>query len=324
VDGKTLGKLHHHEIMQCLDMVELERGQKIAGHRGYFLKGVGVLLNQALINYGLTFLNKQNYTPLQPPFFMKQSIMNETCQLSDFEENLYKVVVHDDEEPNFLIATSEQPISALHRQEWIEPGDLPYRYAGMSSCFRKEAGAHGRDVWGIFRVHQFEKVEQFCLTVPEQSWAMHEEMIKSAEEFYRELELPYRVVNIVSGELNDAAAKKYDLEAWFPGYGTYRELVSCSNCTDFQSRGLEVRLAVKNTKEKVYVHMLNATLCATERTMCCILENYQTEEGVRVPKVLQPFMGGLEFLPYNKRSVEKFFEKQASEEKKAAGGKKKH
>ena len=242
VDGKTLGHLHHHEIMQCLDMVEFERGQKISGHRGYFLKGVGVLLNQALINYGTSFLMKREYTPLQPPFFMKQSIMSETCQLSDFDENLYKVVGHSADEPLYLVATSEQPISALYRNEWLSPDDLPIRYAGVSSCFRKEAGSHGKDVWGIFRVHQFEKVEQFCLTTPDKSWEMHEEMIKIAEEFYKNLELPYRVINIVSGELNDAAAKKYDLEAWFPGYEAFRELVSSSNCTDFQSRSLEVRL----------------------------------------------------------------------------------
>lgn len=313
VDGKTLGHLHHHEIMQCLDIVEFERGQKIAGHRGYFLKGAGVLLNQALINYGISFLNERQYTALQPPFFMKQALMQATCQLSDFEENLYKVIGQSAEEPLFLVATSEQPISSLHSGEWIEPTDLPLRYAGVSSCFRKEAGAHGKDVWGIFRVHQFEKVEQFCLTVPEKSWEMHEEMIKIAEEFYKGLQLPYKVINIVSGELNDAAAKKYDLEAWFPGYDTYRELVSCSNCTDFQSRGLEVRLQTKGGKDKVYVHMLNATLCATERTMCCILENYQTEEGVRIPTVLQPFMGGKDFIPYNKKSVDEFFAKKAKE-----------
>lgn len=319
VDGKTLGHLHHHEIMQCLDMVEFERGQKIAGHRGYFLKGVGVLLNQALINYGLSFLMPRQYTPLQPPFFMKQSIMAETCQLSDFEESLYKVVGGKDEEPCFMVATSEQPISALHRNEWIDPTELPLRYAGVSSCFRKEAGAHGKDVWGIFRVHQFEKVEQFCITTPEKSWEMHEEMIKIAEEFYRGLELPYQVINIVSGELNDAAAKKYDLEAWFPGYNAFRELVSSSNCTDYQSRGLDVRLQLgkeKAGKDKVFVHMLNATLCATERTMCCILENNQTPEGVKVPKCLQPFMGGMDFLPYNKKATEQFMEKKAKEDAK--------
>lgn len=160
IDGKTLGKLHHHEIMGLIDMVEFERGQKVAGHRGYYLKGVGVLLNQALINYGISTLYKEQYTPLQPPFFMKANIMHETCQLSDFEENLYKVEgagAEDDKDADnkgyYLIATSEQPISAMHRGEWIEPSDLPIRYAGCSSCFRKEAGSHGKDVWGIFRVH---------------------------------------------------------------------------------------------------------------------------------------------------------------------------
>jgi seryl-tRNA synthetase len=251
---------------------------------------------------------------------MKQSIMAETCQLSDFEESLYKVVGGKDEEPCFLVATSEQPISAFYRNEWIDPQDLPQRFAGVSSCFRKEAGAHGKDVWGIFRVHQFEKIEQFCITTPEKSWEMQAEMIKIAEEFYQGLELPYHVINIVSGELNDAASRKYDLEAWFPGYDAYRELVSCSNCTDFQSRGLDVRLQLgkeKQGKDKAFVHMLNATLCATERTMCCIVENYQTEEGVRVPKVLQPFMGGIEFIPYNKRAVDIFMDKKAKEEAKA-------
>lgn len=252
--------------------------------------------------------------------------MAETCQLSDFEESLYKVTGHAQDEPMFLVATSEQPISALYRNEWLDPTELPKRFGGVSSCFRKEAGAHGKDVWGIFRVHQFEKVEQFCITTPEESWKMHEEMIKIAEEFYQGLELPYRVINIVSGALNDAAAKKYDLEAWFPGYGTFRELVSSSNCTDYQSRGLDVRLQLgkeKQGKDKVFVHMLNATLCATERTMCCILENNQTEEGVKVPKVLQPFMGGIDFIPYDKKAVAQFMDKKAKEESKEAAKKKK-
>lgn len=140
-----------------------------------------------------------------------------------------------------MIATSEQPISALHRGEWVDEKSLPIKYAGTSTCFRKEAGAHGKDTWGIFRIHQFEKIEQFILTKPEDSWAAHEEMIATSQEFMESLELPYQVINIVSGALNDAAAKKYDLEAWFPGYNAYRELVSCSNCTDFQARNLEIR-----------------------------------------------------------------------------------
>ena len=300
VTGKELGKLHHHEVMQCLNIIEMERGAKIAGHRGYFLKNAGFLLNQALINYGIATLTKKGYTPIQAPYFMKKSIMEQTCQLSDFSENLYQVEGGDEgSECLYLIATSEQPISALHMKEWIEPTQLPKKYAGYSTCFRKEAGSHGRDVWGLFRIHQFEKVEQFIYCEPSQSWDELEKMIGQSEEFYKGLKLPYQVIQLVSGELNDAAAMKYDLEAWFPGYKAFRELVSCSNCTDYQSRALEVRYALKNTDEKLYVHMLNGTMCATERTMCCIMENYQTPEGLMVPEVLQPYMGGIDFIPYD-------------------------
>lgn len=318
----TLGNLHHHEVLELLDGYDPERGQRIAGHRGYFLKGVGVLLNQAIINYGINFLTKKGYTLLQPPFFMKKSVMSETAQLADFDEQLYKVEGGKEDELMYLIATSEQPISAFHYTEWLKESQLPIRYGGLSSCFRKEAGAHGKDLWGLFRIHQFEKVEQFCITVPEKSWEMHEEMIKISEEFYKSLGLAYQVVTIVSGELNDAAAKKYDLEAWFPGYNNYRELVSCSNCTDYQSRGLEVRCGNKKAEEleKRYVHMLNGTLVATERALCCILENYQTKEGLKIPSVLVPYMGGIDFVPYNKDLIPIFFknlEKRAKEMEKA-------
>lgn len=239
------GGLNHHKVLQALGGYDPERGQKVAGHRGYFLKGVGVLLNNALINYGITFLAKRGYDLVQPPFFLKKEIMAETCQLSDFDDQLYKVSGTTEDEDFYLIATSEQPISAMHRGEWIEESSLPIKYGGSSSCFRKEAGAHGKDTWGIFRVHQFEKIEQFCITRPEDSWQMLEDMIHLSEEFYKSLKLPYRVISIVSGALNDAAAKKYDLEAWFPGYDNYRELVSCSNCTDFQSRNLGIRCGSK-------------------------------------------------------------------------------
>lgn len=288
VINSTKGHCHHHEILAMIDGYDPKRGVKLAGHRGYFLKGPGVLLNMALQSYGIQFLVKKGYTPMYPPFFMKRSVMAETAQLSDFDESLYKVTGNPGDDEYYLIATSEQPISGFLQGETVEPDELPLRYAGISSCFRKEAGAHGKDTWGIFRIHQFEKVEQFCITTAEKSKEMHEEMIQISEEFMRTLELPYRVINIVSGALNDAAAMKYDLEAWFPGYNAYRELVSCSNCTDFQSRGLEVRCGSKKTKdeERKFVHMLNGTLCATQRTLCCILENYQTETGVRVPKVL--------------------------------------
>ena len=316
IDGKP-GSAHHHEVLKFIGGFDPERGNKVAGHRGYFLKGYGVLLNQALIQYGIQFLSKFSYTPVQTPYFMKHSVMTETCQLSDFDENLYKIVNSNnpDEEPKYLIATSEQPISGMYRKEWLEPKELPLRFGGISTCFRKEAGSAGKDMWGIFRVHQFEKIEQFCITTPEESWKMHEEMIECAEKFYQSLELPYQVINIVSGALNDAAAKKYDLEAWFPGYGAYRELVSCSNCTDYQSRSLDIRLRTNLKDKKDYVHMLNATLCATERTLCCILENYQTPEGVKVPTVLQPFVG-TDFIPYIKELLPGQEVKKEKKEKK--------
>lgn len=226
--------------------------------------------------------------------------MAQTAQLSQFDEELYKVT--GDNEDMYLIATSEQPISAFHANEWFEQPkeQLPVKYAGYSTCFRKEAGAAGRDTWGIFRVHQFEKVEQFCLTEPEKSWEMFDHMIQNSEDFYQSLGLSYRVVSIVSGALNNAAAKKYDLEAWFPFQGAYKELVSCSNCTDYQSRNLEIRCGIKKMgdREKKYVHCLNSTLTATTRTLSCILENYQTPEGIRVPEPLIPYMDGRDFLPF--------------------------
>jgi len=219
-----------------------------------------------------------------------------------------------------LIATSEQPICAYHKGDWIEEKTLPIRYAGVSTCFRKEAGSSGRDIRGIFRVHQFEKIEQFCITADnlQVSQKEQENMKMAAEEFHQSLGLPYRVVCIVSGELNDAAIKKYDLEAWFPGQESYRELVSCSNCTDYQARGVGARCGIKKTggnsgkgkgdskleERASYVHMLNSTLCATGRAICCILENHQTPEGVKVPEVLVPFMGGIDFLPFVRGPME--------------------
>lgn len=296
-------KLSHHEILLRLDGYDPERGVRIVGHRGYFLRNYGVFLNQALINYGLSFLAKNDYTPLQAPVMMNKEVMAKTAQLSQFDEELYKVMDGDDEK--YLIATSEQPISAYHAGEWFESPQeqLPVRYAGYSSCFRREAGSHGKDAWGIFRVHAFEKIEQFVLTEPEKSWEEFDRMIGLSEEFYKSLGLPYRVVGIVSGELNNSAAKKYDLEAWFPFQKEYKELVSCSNCTDYQSRNLEIRCGIKqqNQTEKKYVHCLNSTLSATQRALCCILENYQTEDGLVIPEVLRRYIPGEpEFIPFVK------------------------
>ncbi|KAJ2782702.1 Cytosolic seryl-tRNA synthetase [Coemansia javaensis] len=297
----------HYQVLYLLGGFDPDRGANVAGHRGYFLTGVGVDLNLAMVSYGLQFLGAKGYTKIQTPFFMRREVMAKTAQLSQYDEELYKVT--GDGEDKYLIATSEQPISAFHMDEWFEkPSEqLPIKYAGYSTCFRKEAGAHGRDSKGIFRVHQFEKIEQFVLTEPEKSWEMFDEMIATSEEFFQSLGISYRVVSIVSSALNDAAAKKYDLEAWFPERGEYKELVSCSNCTDYQSRNLEIRCGTKKMgdREKKYVHCLNSTLCATERALCCLLETFQTPDGLRIPAPLVPFMGGRDFIPFTRDTVPK-------------------
>merc|ERR1712157_158657 len=303
-----------------------------AGHRAYFLKDAGVLLNQAFINYSIAFLRKRGYTILQPPYYMKKEVMAQLAQLEDFDEQLYKVSGKTDDpqesSEKYLIATSEQPICGYHYKEWMDEKTLPLRYCGVSTCFRKEAGSSGKDIRGIFRVHQFEKVEQFCVTVDDYEVGSNEQkrMLQCAEDFYQSLGFPYRVICLVSGELNDAAVKKYDLEAWFPGQNTYRELVSCSNCTDYQARAVGTRCGQKKAKGKddalsakaSYCHLLNSTLCSTGRAICCLLENYQTEDGVKVPDVLVPFMGGLDFLPFVRGPME-----VSKGEKGASAGKKK-
>lgn len=298
-------KLYNHvDLVQLLGIVNLEAGTEVAGGRGYYLTNEGVLLNQALISYALQFVCKRGFAPVHTPFFMRQEIMAECAQLSQFDDELYKVT--GEGEDKYLIATSEQTLCAMHRKGWFEKADLPVKYVGYSTCFRKEVGSHGRDTLGIFRIHQFEKVEQFMITTPEgnASWEAMEEMLTNAEDFYQSLNLPYRVVNIVSGELNNAAAKKYDLEAWFPASKTFRELVSCSNCLDYQSRRLDIRMrtpkAAGGDASKQFVHMLNSTLSATERTLCCLLENHQTPDGVVVPEVLRPWVMGMEFIPFRK------------------------
>jgi len=315
---QTNGFRPHFELLEMMGAVDFEAGREVAGSRGYFLSGPGVLLNQALINYGIAFMSMRGYTPLQPPFFMMKDLMGKTAELADYDDVLYKVIEDKDhpEQDKYLIATSEQPISAFHRNQNLDPQRFPIRYVGVSSCFRREAGSSGRDIRGIFRVHQFEKIEQFCLVPPGKSWDEMEQMMTMSGEFYQSLGIPYRAVNIVSGELNNAAAKKYDLEGWFPGddegKGKYRELVSCSNCLDYQARAMNTKYGF--LPDDPFVHMLNSTLCATERAMCCLVENYQEADGVRVPRALVPFMLGKEFIP---------FVKTLKEEKKEKGGAKK-
>ena len=280
----------HVDLVSLIDGADTKKASEVIGSRFYYLKGDLVLLNFALLKFALDKLIKKEYIPMWTPFFIKHEVIKAAAELADFEEQLYKI----QDEDLFMIATSEQTIAAYHYNEIIDPERLPLKYAGVSTCFRREAGSHGKDTLGIFRVHQFEKVEQYIYCAPEDSWNYHEELIQNAEEIYKELEIPYRIANIASGELNDNAAKKYDLEAWFPASETYRELVSCSNCLDYQARKLKIRLGkVGTSEEKQILHTLNATAIATERTICCILENYQNEDhSITIPKVLQKYMNG--------------------------------
>jgi len=296
-------KYSHVDLIHMIGGADLERGTVTAGGRGYYLMGPAVCLQQALVQLAMHSLVKKDFTPLYTPFFMKKDVMQEVAQLSQFDEELYKVTGKGSEQVDdktvdekYLIATSEQPIAAFHRDEWLNPESLPIKYAGLSSCFRQEVGSHGRDTRGIFRVHQFEKVEQFVITSPHdnKSWEMLDEMINNAEDFCQMLGIPYRVVCICSGALNNAAAKKLDLEAWFPGgeNGAFRELVSCSNCLDYQARRLRVRYGQtkKMNQSTEYCHMLNGTMCAVTRVICVLLELNQTETGVKVPDVLKQWM----------------------------------
>ena len=294
-ETKGFPLLLHIDLIQKIGGMDTEHGSDIAGSRGYFLKGPGVFLQQALIQYALQFLADKDYEALYTPFWMRKSLMGAVAQLNQFDDELYKVVSsahHEDPEEKYLIATSEQPICAVHRGEWMAPSSLPIKYAGVSTCFRQEVGSHGRDTRGIFRVHQFEKVEQFVICNPADSWNHFHEMIANSEDFYKSLGISYQVISIVSGALNHAAAMKYDLEAWFPGSKAFRELVSVSNCTDYQSRRLQIRFGqTKKMDGPVeFVHMLNGTMCAVTRVICVILETHQTQEGINIPEVLQRFM----------------------------------
>ncbi|MFN3654131.1 MAG: serine--tRNA ligase [Candidatus Nitrosotenuis sp.] len=278
----------HIDISQSLDLVDLERAAKAAGARFYYLKNQLVRLNQALIGFALDFLESKKYTLVQPPYLINKRSMEGAIIADDFTDVIYKI----DGEDLFLIGTSEHAIAAMHSDEILQGKDLPLRYAGVSPCFRKEAGAHGRDQKGIFRVHQFEKVEQYVFARPEDSWKEHESMLAIVEEFYQQLGIPYRVMVLSSGDLGKVSAKTYDLEAWMAGQNAYREIVSCSNCLDFQTRRLKIRFRDKTNEQTQYVHSLNSTLVATTRTLVAIMENFQTRDGhISVPKPLQKYLG---------------------------------
>ena len=281
--------LNHVDLINKIDGADLETAAEISGARFYYLKRDILHLNLALIQFALDKLESKGYIALQTPFFVKSEVAAETSELGEFEETLYKL----ENEDLYLIATAEQTLAALHRNEIISPDDLPIKYCALSTCFRKEAGSHGKDTLGIFRVHQFEKIEQYIYCSPEDSKRMHKELLETTEEIYKDLKLPYHIVAIVSSALNDNASIKYDLEAWFPGSETYRELVSCTNCKDYQARKTKTRVGRAGSGDAQVLHTLNSTAIATERTMCCILENYQDENGnVKIPEVLVPYMGG--------------------------------
>ncbi|WP_295721843.1 serine--tRNA ligase [uncultured Methanobrevibacter sp.] len=281
--------LSHVDLIEKINGADIETAASVSGARFYYLKEDILFLNLALIQFALNELKSENYIPLQTPFFVKGEVAAETSELGEFEETLYKI----DGDDLYLIATAEQTLAALHRDEIIRPEQLPLKYCGLSTCFRKEAGSHGKDTLGIFRVHQFEKIEQFIFTTPEDSKNAHKELLEITERIYQKLEIPYHIVSIVSSALNDNAAIKYDLEAWFPGSKAYRELVSCTNCTDYQARKTKTRVGKAGSGDAQILHTLNSTAIATERTICCILENYQQEDGsIKIPEVLIPYMNG--------------------------------
>ena len=278
----------HIDIATSFDLIDLERAAKISGARFYFLKNDLVKMNLALIQFGLDYLSNSGYTLVQPPYMIRKDAMEGAVILGDFEQVIYKV----EDEDLYMIGTSEHAMVSMHMDEILDSPRLPLRYACVSPCFRKEAGAHGRDMKGIFRVHQFEKVEQVVFSRPEDSWKEHERMLELTERIYENLGLPFRTVLLCSGDLGKISAKTYDIEAWFPGQSNYREIVSCSNCIDYQARRLRIRYRDNVNDETKLVHTLNSTLIATERTMVSIIENYQTDNGtVQVPDVLQKYMG---------------------------------
>jgi seryl-tRNA synthetase len=278
----------HIDISENLDLVDLERAAKVAGARFYYLKNDLVRLNQSLIHYALDFLAKKEYSLIQPPYMINRESMEGAIIADDFEDVIYKI----EEEDLYMIGTSEHAMAAMHSKEIIEGKDLPIRYAGVSPCFRKEAGAHGRDQKGIFRVHQFDKVEQFVFSRPEDSWDEHEKMLAVTEEFYQKLEIPHKVMLLSTGDMGKVSAKTYDIEAWMAGQNAYREIVSCSNCLDYQARRLKIRFRDKTNEDTQYLHTLNSTLVATTRVLVAIIENFQTKDGhIRIPQVLQSYMG---------------------------------
>ncbi|MCX6820783.1 MAG: serine--tRNA ligase [Candidatus Aenigmarchaeota archaeon] len=283
----------HVQILTALGLLDEERAAKVTGSGFVYLKGQLAMLDLAIQRFALEFLQKRGFTVVEPPFMMNRRAYEGVTDLGDFEKVMYKI----EGDNLFLIATSEHPMGAMYLDEVLEKQQLPIRFAGISPCFRREVGAHGKYTKGLYRMHQFNKVEQFVFCLPEQSWEIHEEIQKNSEDLYQALGLHYRVVNVCTGDIGSIAAKKYDTEFWMAD-GEFREIGSNSNCTDYQARRLNVRWREAPSKPvQGFVHTLNNTALATSRTMLAIIEQNQQADGtVKIPEVLRPFMGGLEFI----------------------------
>jgi len=284
---------NHLDIALDLGMIDTERAAKIAGRGFFYFKGELALLDYAIQVYTTNFLMKRGYTLIEPPFMMHREPYLGVTDLEFFGDQLYKI----ENEDLYLIATSEHPMAAMFMDEIIDKKDLPIKFVGISPCFRKEVGAHGKYTKGLFRMHQFNKVEQFIFCLPEQSWKFHEELQKNSEDLYQSLGLHYQVVNVCTGDIGIIAAKKYDILVWMAD-GQFRESGSNSNCTDYQARRLNIRFREKEGQAPIgFIHTLNNTAFATSRTMMTILEQFQQKDGsVIIPKVLRPFMDKIERL----------------------------
>jgi seryl-tRNA synthetase len=280
------GKKGRNHVELLGDDLDMERAARVSGSRFAYLKGPLVRLELALVQWAVSLLGERGFTPVVPPVLVREQALFGTGMLPDTEQQIYRVP--DDE--LYLVGTSEVPLASLHAGEILAGGELPLRYAGFSPCFRREAGAAGKDTQGLFRVHQFDKVEMFSFVEPDESQAEHERLLAIEEEILQALEIPYRLVNIAVNDLGVSAAKKYDLEAWLPGQERFRELTSCSNTTDFQARRLDVRYRPEEGEGVRHVHTLNGTAVAVGRTIIAIAENHQRDDGtVDIPEVLHPF-----------------------------------
>lgn len=303
--GNTLHSVHgtkpsfdfdartHNELIEMNKWVDLKRAAKIVGSRFFFLKGDLARMEFALQQYAVNFIRERGYTFVQPPVMMNKDAYEGVTDLSDFETVMYGV------EPDkyYMIATAEHPLTAMFMGETIPESDLPLRIVGVSPCFRREVGSHGQSDLGIWRVHQFTKIEQIIIASPDQSWELQEELLQNCVDLWDALGMHYEVVNICTGDMGTVAAKKYDLEAWIPGAEQYKEIVSCSNCTDYQANRLQIRYGQPGHAGQPIAHTLNSTAVATSRALVAIMEQNQMEDGrVRIPEVLQPLMGGQEVL----------------------------